>query len=396
MASDQLIEAIELYDKHERDKDPSGRVEACQKMWETKNPEAIEPLSIIYREDPHEKVKAAAAAALRNFRQLQLERQNKDSKSIAADVATTKGGGVSKGATNFLIFTLVLLLAANAAVFFMQGSSKQEEDTTPSRSDVINEIRGTYTAIIADAQGLQEEWDKIGQLNDQPNCNRNFNRPLAPQLSDEEATLYPDLVGLFDPINGDLAFTLLGLDTSLQYWDSGCAAGEFDPNEAATYSGRLSGVIDTANIALGNLTILATPPTPTPDPADLLPVVRDRARIVADIRARLTDVTIDVSALQEEMTKVRQGIQPDCSRTLIRPQMVELSQAEAEAFPDLLPLVDPNNSDLAFALQGLDIGLQTWDGWCQTGTFDTEQATNTIGRLQTTMSSAMMALSSLP
>lgn len=395
MPSDQLIDAIELYEEHERDKDPAKRIEACQKIGATKEPEAIEALTIIYREDPHEQVKAAAAEALRGFRRMQQERQNKDSKSLVMDGTSQKSGGGSKGAATFLTFTLVLLLAANAVVFFMKGSSEQDEDTAPTRAEVINKVQGTYAAVISDAEGLKQEWGKIGQLNDPPNCSRSFNRPQIPQLSDEEAALYPDLVSLFDPQNSDLAFVLQGLDIGLQTWDVGCTVGEFDPNEVEAYSNRLNGVIEDANAALGVLNVLATPPTPTPDPADLLPVVRDRATIIADIRARLTDVTIDVGVLQEEMMKVRQGIQADCSRTLIRPQMVELSPEEVEAFPDLLPLVDPNTSDLAFALDGLSIGLQTWDGWCQTGNFDVEQATNTIGRLQTTMSSAMVALNEL-
>lgn len=394
MPSDQLIEAIELYDEHERDKDPSKRVEACQKMWQTQDPEAIEALSIIYREDPDEKVRAAAAAALRNFRQLQQERQSKRSKSVAGDVAKKRGGAGSKGASRFLTLTLVLLVAANVVVFFMKNSgSDKDESGPPTRTEVIADIRTVYLTIIADAEGLQEELNKIGQLNDRPNCNRAFKRPQLLELGTQEVERYPDLVDLVAPETSDLAFALTALDLGFQFWDSSCAAGQFDTDAVSGIANRLQIAIDTSSAALSGLETLTTPP-PTPNP-DLLPLARDRADILAEIQTTVSAIISDATGLQEELSKLEQGNQPDCTRSFIHPQLVVLTPEEAEQNPDLVAIVD-QNSDLVFAWTGLDLSRQFWDGGCLVGQFVSSEISVTLGRLQTTITTATAVLNGLP
>jgi hypothetical protein len=234
---------------------PRQRRKACADIAKTKNPEAIPVLVRVYQADPDEKVREAAAKALKTFRAMQPRER----------------GGTSPLLRNAMIGLgglLVLLVIANVLLTVIDGGDEDGEETVdPGRLADRDTLLVNYTENIesmeTSAAAIVEELDKVAPADQSPDCGRSIDRPSPVELTPIEVFTYPDLVVAFGP-ETQYRTNIEALNLAYDDYKSNCR--NLGAVEVIDLTGRLTAVRDSVPGMLTTVNDLRLNPEPTRDP----------------------------------------------------------------------------------------------------------------------------------
>lgn len=295
MASPELTEIIELYEDNEYN--PEARIQACQKMWELRDPEAILALAIIYKEDPEELVRTEAREVLRNFKAMQRDME----RAASGDKDEKK-----KKRRNWvplqtlLILSLTVLLVANGLLFAIELTATDPTPTaTPLptltaeqlRTQFLNRVSNYVSGVVGYSEGLREQLLSIqsgGAILNACQYRRQVARPQPFELNALEQQLRDayymrDIVAYVEDEAGDIEFMMDGLfgeDRSggvIGFYEvdlcSNPNPGDDVLSQIPANISRLDAVLDGARAAQFNLENFGTTivPTFTPPPTTNTP-----------------------------------------------------------------------------------------------------------------------------
>lgn len=286
MPSLELTKIVEKYEENmpEGRDDSQRRIEACQQMWQLRDPEAILVLKIIYEEDPDPLVQAEAAEGLTNFRRIQREREA--ARSGKKSTGTGLGWRLLR---SILLLTFVGLLILNG-VFFWANSQDESNDENEvvsenangitensDRPEVIDAFEQSLSQLVDDSLKLQIEWRKIedGSTGD---CAITLNRPAPLSLSESQAQQFPDINNIIgdstDEEYNDYEFSFTAYNSVLSFWDAYCAGTLPDSNIIGNVDLLREPIALATNIRANIIpTLRAATAIPTigPSPTDTLP-----------------------------------------------------------------------------------------------------------------------------
>ncbi len=270
MASPELTELIELYEENEYN--PEKRIEACQKMWDLRDPEAILALKIIYEEDPQELVRAEAKDVLSKFKGLEREQQRAAAAAQQEDKKKKPRNWVPL--QTLLILSLTVFLVLNG-LYFVAEYTAADPTATPAptmppnpnqlRTQLLNRIEAHLMSITTYTEGLREQLIAVqggGPVLNACQYRRQVARPQAFQLNPAEEQLrgtyyMDDIITFVENPDGDIAFAMVGLDAAADFYEVDLCSNPNPPQETLNLIpeniGRLDTVLDIVRIAQNDL-----------------------------------------------------------------------------------------------------------------------------------------------